>query len=151
MKENSPRLRRWRPPRIRHYREYPTGGFSKPSLSYYKWHSIVKDVPSEWAANPWKSKNIPDWRGWELNNSLTERKHGTVIFLSLRLIASSTKPDFFSSLLTLNDKNTVHLGDGHVWLQLVESFSYLGLRLSEELLRVQPARGTGYQTNFKAA
>ena len=42
-------------------------------------------------------------------------------------------------------------GDGHIWLQLVESFSYLELRLSEELLTVEPARGTGYQTNFKAA
>ena len=54
-------------------------------------------------------------------------------------------------LLPLNVKNTLHLGDGHIWLQLVESFSYLGLRSSEELLTVEPARGTGYQTNFKAA
>ena len=47
MKENSPD-RRGRPPRIRHYRERdPTGGFSKPSSFFYKWHSIIQDVPSE--------------------------------------------------------------------------------------------------------
>ena len=52
----------------------------------------------------------------------------------------------FSFLLTLKVKNTVYLGDGYIWLQLVESFSNLGLYLSEELLTVEPARGTGYQT-----
>ena len=39
--------------------------------------------------------------------SLTERKHGIVIFLTLRLTAASTKPDF-CFLLTLIVKNTVH-------------------------------------------
>ena len=60
--------------------------------------------------------------GWGLNSS-TERKHGTVMFLP-RLVEARTKPDF-CSLLTLNLKNTVHLGHvhPHIWLQLVESFS----------------------------
>ena len=49
------------------------------------------------------------------------------MFLS-RLIAASTKLDF-CFLATLNVKNTVHLGhdDPHIWLQLVESSSNLGL------------------------
>ena len=52
----------------------------------------------------------------------------------------------FYFLLTVKVKNTVYLGNGYIWLQLVESFSNLGLYLSEELLTVEPARGTGYQT-----
>ena len=60
---------------------------------------------------------------------------------SFRLTAASTKPDF-CFFLTLIVKNTVHLGDGDIWLQLVESFSNLGLRLSEELFTVEPARAT---------
>ena len=45
-----------------------------------------------------------------------------------RLIEASTKPDF-CFLPTLNLKNTVHLGHvhPHIWLQLVESFSNMGL------------------------
>ena len=43
-------------------------------------------------------------------------------------------------------KWTVYLGDGDIWLQLVESFSNLGLHVLEKLLPVKPARGTGYQT-----
>ena len=43
-------------------------------------------------------------------------------------------------------KWTVYLGDGDIWLQLVESFSNLGLHVSEKLLTVEPARATGYQT-----
>ena len=42
--------------------------------------------------------------------------------------------------------NVKNLGDNDIWLQLVESFSNLGLPLSEELLLVKPARGTSYQT-----
>ena len=61
-----------------------------------------------------------------------------MIFLTLRLTCF---------LLTLIAKNTVHLGDGDIWLQLVVSFSNLGLRLSEELLTVEPARATGYPNN----
>ena len=53
---------------------------------------------------------------------------------------------FFCFLLTLNVKNMVHLGDGDIWLKLVESFTNLGLHLPEELLPVEPARDTGYQT-----
>ena len=67
---------------------------------------------TERATNPWKNKNIPDWRGCEFY-SLTERKHGIVIFLTLRLTAASTKPDF-CFLLTLIVKNAVHLGDGDI-------------------------------------
>ena len=37
-------------------------------------------------------------------------------------------------------KTTVYLGDGDIWLQLVELFSTLGLHVSEKLLTVEPAR-----------
>ena len=57
----------------------------------------------------------------------------------------------FCFLLTLNVKNMVHLGDGDIWLKLVESFTNLGLHLPEELLPVEPARGTGYQTILKSS
>ena len=43
-------------------------------------------------------------------------------------------------------KTTVYLGDADIWLQLVELFSNLRLRVSEKLLTVEPARATGYQT-----
>ena len=43
-------------------------------------------------------------------------------------------------------KWTVYLGDGDIWLQLVESFSNSGLHVSEKLLTVKQARATGYQT-----
>ena len=36
-------------------------------------------------------------------------------------------------------KWTVYLGDGDIWLQLVESFSNLGLHVLEKLLPVKPA------------
>ena len=51
----------------------------------------------------------PRLKGVRIKNSLTERKHGTVIFLTLRqCTAASTKPDF-SFLLSLNVKNTVQV------------------------------------------
>ena len=43
-------------------------------------------------------------------------------------------------------KWTVYLGDGDIWLQLVESFSNSRLHVSEKLLTVKQARATGYQT-----
>ena len=57
-----------------------------------------------------------------------------MIFLIRRLAGASTKPDF-CFFLTLIAKNTVYLGDGDVRLQLVVSFSNLGLRLTEKLLK----------------
>ena len=66
----------------------------------------------------------PRLEGWEFKNSLTERKHGTVIFLTLRQwTKASTKPDFcfLLSLMATFD---------------LESVSDLGLHLSKELLRV---------------
>ena len=42
----------------------------------------------------------------------------------------------------------VYLRDGDIRLQLVESFSNLGLHVSEKLLTVEPALGTGYQTTL---
>ena len=49
-----------------------------------------------------------------IRNSLTERKHGTVIFLTLRqYTAASTKPEF-CFLLSLNVKNTVLLCNGDI-------------------------------------
>ena len=66
-------------------------------------------------------------------------------------VAASTKPDF-GFLLTLNVKNMMYLGDGDIWLELVESFSNLGLHFSRELLTVEPARrGTGHQTILKSS
>ena len=74
----------------------------------------------------------PRLKGGEFYFSLTERKHGTVIFLTLRhCIQHKT---YFCFLLTLIVKNTLHLVDGNIRLQLVESFSNFGLHLSEELL-----------------
>ena len=40
---------------------------------------------------------------------------------------SQQKNEIFCFLLTLNVKYTVHLGVNDIWLQLVESFSNLGL------------------------
>ena len=76
--------------------------------------------------------------GGGVNYSLTQRKHGIVIFLALRLTEASTKPDF-CFLLTLIVENAVHL-DGDIWLQLelVASFSNLGLRLSERVKVLLP-------------
>ena len=74
----------------------------------------------------------PFQTGGGVNYSLTQRKHGIVIFLALRLTEASTKPDF-CFLLTLIVKNAVHLDDGDIWLQLVVSVSNLGLRLSERV------------------
>ena len=42
---------------------------------------------------------------------------------------------------------TVYLGDADIWLQLVELFSNIRLRVSEKLPTVEPARATGYQNN----
>ena len=55
----------------------------------------------------------PRLEGVRILLSLTERNHEIVIFLTLRLAAASTKPDF-CFLLTLIVKNTVHLGDGDI-------------------------------------
>ena len=52
--------------------------------------------------------------------------------------------NFFKDLPS--EKKTVYLGDGDIWLQLVESFSNLELHVSEKLLTVKQARATGYQT-----
>ena len=97
------------------------------------------------------STNIPDWTGCEFYYVIKQKENMEPWFSWLLGWLQPAQNQIFCSLLTLNVKNTVHLGDGHTWLQLVESFSYLGLRLSGELLTVEPARGTGYQTNFKAA
>ena len=72
--------------------------------------------------NLWANKNIREGGGWGLNPS-TERKHGPVIFLP-RLTAASTKPDF-CFLLTLNVKNTMHLGPG-IWILEVWSENECG-------------------------
>ena len=58
-----------------------------------------------------EEQNHPRLEGVRI--SLTERKQRIVIFLTLRLTAASTKPDF-CFLLTLIVKNTVHLGDGDI-------------------------------------
>ena len=52
----------------------------------------------------------------------------------------------FNFFKDVPSEKTVYLGDGDIWLQLVESFSNLGLHVFEKLLPVKPARGTGYQT-----
>ena len=65
-----------------------------------------------------------DWRGGGFYFSLTERKHGTVIFLTLRQCIQHKT--YFCFLLTLIVKNTLHLADGNIRLQLVESFSNFG-------------------------
>ena len=52
--------------------------------------------------------------------------------------------NFFKDLPS--EKKTVYLGDGDIWLQLVESSSNLGLHVFEKLLPVKPVRSTGYQT-----
>ena len=53
-----------------------------------------------------------------------------------------TQNQIFCFLLPLNVFNTVHLWNGDIWLQLVESFSNMGLHLSGKLLTVDPSRGT---------
>ena len=90
----------WRPSRIRQYREYPTWGFSwnLTSSFLYKWYSIIEDVLSEQQI-PGRTKTSEtggEGGGSEFYFSLTERKHGSVIFLTLRLTAASTKPMFDS-------------------------------------------------------
>ena len=55
----------------------------------------------------------PRLEGNEFYYSLTERKHGIVIFLTLRLTAASAKPEF-RFLLTLIVRNAMHLGDGDI-------------------------------------
>ena len=133
MKENGPRLRRWRCPLIRHYREYPSGSFLKPLSFFYKWHFIIKDVPSEQQIpGRTKTSQTEGEGGGILFFFYRNWKHGTVSFLTLRHY--SQHKTYFCFLLTLNVKNTLHLVDGNIRLQLVESFSNFGLHLSEELL-----------------
>ena len=98
MKENGPRLRRWRSPRIRHYREYPSGDFSKPSRFFYKWHLIIKDVPSEQQI-PERTKTSQtegEGGGGEFYFSLTETENMEPWFSWLLGTAASTKPIFAS-------------------------------------------------------
>ena len=103
---------RAQPPRKGHYREYPTERFSlserKASRLYYKWHSIIKDVPTQLQISG-RTRTSETGGEWEFNNSLTERKQGAVIFLTLKqCTAVSTKPGF-CFLLSLNVKNTVQV------------------------------------------
>ena len=66
---------------------------------------------------------------------------------------ASTKPDF-CYLLTLNVKNTVHLGDGDTWLQLLETFQLFELTFIRGTAYGEPARGIVLATKhyfFKAA
>ena len=66
---------------------------------------------------------------------------------------ASTKPDF-CYLLTLNVKNTVHLGDGDTWLQLLETFQLFELTFIWGTAYGEPARGIVLATKhyfFKAA
>ena len=69
-----------------------------------------------------RNKNIQEGRvGLKFLNR--KKTWDRIMFLP-RLVEARTKPDFCSHL-TLNLKNTVHLGHvhPHIWLQLVESFS----------------------------
>ena len=91
----------------------------------------------------------PRLKGGEFYFSLTERKHGTVIFLTLRhCIQHKT---YFCFLLTLNVKSTLHLDDGNIRLQLVESFSNFGLHLSEELLIMRAVLATKQSRTNKSS
>ena len=103
---------RAQPPRKGHYREYPTGRSSLPerkaSRLYYKWHSIIKDVPTQLQISG-RTRTSETVGEWEFDNSLTEGKHGDVIFQTLRqCTTASTKPGF-CFLLSLNVKNTVQV------------------------------------------
>ena len=96
------------------------------------WHSIIKDVPTQKEIWSLANKNIRagrDWRGWEFENFLTERKHGTVIFLTLRqCTAASTKPDF-CFLLSLNVKNnTVQVWFDYNWWNPSVIYGYIYLK-----------------------
>ena len=89
-----------------------TGRFSlserKALRLYHKTHSIIKDVPTRLQISG-RTRKSETGGEWEFNNSLTERKHGAVIFLTLRqCTTASTKPGF-CFLLSLNVKNTVQV------------------------------------------
>ena len=138
------RDRRARPPRICHYREYPTGGFSKPSR-----FSSINDIQLlkmyRVSSKSLEEQTFQTGGVRILLFFIKQKGNMGSWFSTLRMTVDSTKADF-CYFLTLIVKNTVHLDDGDIWLQLVETFSNLGLHLSEQLLTVDPARGTGYQT-----
>ena len=60
---------------------------------------------------------------------------------------ATTKPDV-CYLLTLNVKNTVHLGDGDIWFQLVETFQLFELTFIWETAYGEASArySAGYQT-----
>ena len=72
-----------------------------------------------------------------------------MIFLTLR--HCSQHKTYFCFLLTLNVKNTLHLVDGNIRLQLVESFSNFGLHLSEELLIMRTVLATKQSRTNKSS
>ena len=66
------------------------------------WHPIIKDVPTQKEIWSLANKNIRagrDWRGWEFENFLTERKHGTVIFLTAIAWVGVIRSLFFQKLV----------------------------------------------------
>ena len=81
---------------------------------YSRWVPLFYDIPLlkmyRLSTKSLEEQKHPRLKGCEFYYSLTERKHGIVIFLTMRLTAASTKPDF-CFLQTLIAKNTVHLDD----------------------------------------
>ena len=75
------------PPGDFHYLKEKLHVYTINDIQLFKMYRLSCKSPGE--------QKHPRLEGWEFKNSLTEKKHGTVIFLTLRQwTAASTKPDF---------------------------------------------------------